>query len=253
MTGNEYLSSVLNKYTATSSEISDVKRIANSIAPALTTWAGDCLSKILFSGAYAKGTAVKGSSDIDLFISLKSSTTNPLGEIFQSLYKLSEKNGWKPRKQNVSIGINLNGYKIDLVPAKKQRDFHNWHSLYKNKTNSWTQGNISEHISTVQKSGRINEIKAIKIWRNLNSLNFPSFYLELTVIDALYGKRTNNPAANVLHTLNYIGQYFVNSRVLDPSNCNNILSNDLSKEEKSYIAQFAQHSASQKYWKDILW
>ncbi len=252
MTGDEYVSKVLRKYTTAPREISEVEMIANSIASDLAIWAGDCLSKICFSGAYAKGTAVKGSSDIDLFISLKSSTKQTLGEIFQMLFNLVNKKGWKPRKQNVSIGINLNGYKIDLVPAKKQEGLHNWHSLYKNKTKTWTQGNIAEHISTVQKSGRINEIRAIKIWRNLNDLDFPSFYLELTVINALYGKRTGNLSQNVLHTLSYIGKYFANSRVVDPSNSNNIISNDLSKEERTYIAEIAQNSASQRNWKDII-
>lgn len=253
MTGDEYVSKVLRKYTTTSKEISEVQSIANNLAIDLEIWAGNCLSKISFSGAYAKGTAVKGSSDIDLFISLKSSTKNSLGELFQMLFNLAKKNRWQPRKQNVSIGINLSGYQIDLVPAKKQEGLHNWHSLYKNKTDSWTQGNIAEHISTVQKSGRINEIRAIKIWRNLNDLDFPSFYLELTVIKALYGKRNDNLSSNVLHTLAYIGNYFANSRVIDPSNCNNIISNDLSKEEKKYIAAVAQNSATQKYWKDIIW
>lgn len=253
MTEDSYVLQTLGKYTNTINEILEVENLATSIAVDLENWAGNCLSRISFSGAYAKGTAVKGSSDIDLFISLKSSTKNSLGELFHMLYERADNNGWQPRKQNVSIGINLSGYKIDLVPAKKQESYHNWHSLYKNKNNSWTQGNIAEHISTVQKSGRINEIKAVKIWRNLNNLTVPSFFLELVVINALYGKRIGNLAENVLFALRYIGDYFTNLRIIDPSNTNNIISNDLSFEEKSYVAQVAKESSDYPYWENIIW
>jgi Second Messenger Oligonucleotide or Dinucleotide Synthetase domain len=253
MTNDEYVISILNKYTANSVEISKVEKIANVIAEDLKTWAGNCLSKIDFSGAYAKGTAIKGSSDIDLFISLKSNTNGTLGEIYEMFYNKAIQSDWQPRKQNVSIRIYLDDYEIDLVPARKQGDYHVWHSIYKNKTNSWTQTNFSSHISIVRDSGRTDEIRAIKIWRNLNKLDFPSFYLELIVINALYNQRTNNLAVNVLTALRYIADYIQNTRVIDPANSNNIISNDLTDVEKTKIAQVAQTSAIQEYWENIIW
>ncbi len=253
MTQDEYVFQILEKYEDSDAEVLEVQNLANSISNNLSFWAGDALSNISFSGAFAKGTTVKGSSDIDLFISLKSSTTNTLRDIYESLFNFASEKGWNPRPQNVSVRIVQGKYKIDLVPAKKQEIFHNWHSLYKSKTQTWTQTNVASHISTVINSNRINEIKAIKIWRNLNNLNFPSFYLELTVINALYGKRNINLADNVLYTLRYIGERFANSRVIDPANTNNIISNDFSSEEKSYIAQVAETSASQSGWGSIIW
>ena len=44
-------------------------------------WAGDCLNDIQISGSRAKGTAINISSDLDLFVSLKSTTNNTLKEI----------------------------------------------------------------------------------------------------------------------------------------------------------------------------
>ncbi|MBA3633864.1 MAG: nucleotidyltransferase domain-containing protein [Acidobacteria bacterium] len=252
MTPDEYVSQVLQKYKDSENEILQVETLAESVSKDLTVWANDCLSSISFSGAFAKGTTVKGSSDIDLFISLKSSTSNSLKEIYESLLDLASEKNWNPRPQNVSVRIIQGNYKIDLVPAKKQSNYQNWHSLYKSKTETWTQTNVASHILTVQNSNRIDEIRAIKIWRNLNNLEFPSFYLELTVINALYGKR-RNIAENVLAALNYIAKYFPNLRVIDPANTNNVISNDLSSEEKSYIAQVAKASASQSSWGSIIW
>jgi hypothetical protein len=40
---------------------------------------------------------------------------------------------------------------------------------------------------------------------------------------------------------------------MDPANTNNILSDDLTKQEKARIASLAAQSARQQYWKDIIW
>ncbi len=253
MTQDEYVYHILKKYEDSDDEVKEVQNLTQSISNSLKNWAGDALSSIFFSGAFAKGTTIKGSSDIDLFISLKSSTSNSLKEIYESLFNFALKEGWKPRPQNVSVRIIQDNYRIDLVPAKKQVNFHNWHSLYKSRTQTWVQTNVAKHISKVINSNRFDEIKAIKIWRNLNNLDFSSFYLELIVIEALHRKHHNNVATNVITALNYIAEYLPNSKVIDPSNSNNVISNEYSFDEKSYIAQVAKISVDQPNWDYIIW
>jgi hypothetical protein len=196
---------------------------------------------------------VRGSTDIDLFISLKSDVPNNLGEIYESLFKLATEAGWSPRRQNVSIGISYSGTKVDLVPARIQTGYQNYHSLYRSKTKSWTQTNVSLHIATVKNSQRNREIRAIKIWRNLRGLDFPSFYLELTMINALYRRSTVALAENVLNVLRYIADSFTQARVEDPANSNNVISNDLTAQEKNNIASEARKSSQEQYWERIIW
>jgi hypothetical protein len=50
------------------------------LEPYLRNWAGLYLSRIFISGAYAKGTAFRGSTDIDIFISLRSNYPNLRGK-----------------------------------------------------------------------------------------------------------------------------------------------------------------------------
>jgi hypothetical protein len=62
------------------------------------------------------------------------------------------------------------------------------------RSKSWRQ-RIDE--AEYRNSGRVNEIRALKVWRQCHNLDFPSFYLELTLIDALWGKPKGvNLAAN---------------------------------------------------------
>lgn len=212
---DKYVLTIKNKYHIQSViDASTQKNVIDPLVQHISKWAGEFLNGIYLSGSRVKGTAIKLSSDLDLFISLKSTTDITLKEIYDSLYNYIDSAGYKARKQNVSIGVNISGMQIDLCPAKKRPGNTNDHSLYINKRDTWTQTNIIEHINKVQNSGRISEIVMLKIWRKLHKLEFPSIYLELTVIEALRGKNKNTPANNFLLLLEYLGDEFIGKRSL---------------------------------------
>ncbi|MCY9657176.1 nucleotidyltransferase domain-containing protein [Paenibacillus chondroitinus] len=251
---DEYVIKIANKYHIRSEiDATTQKYVINPLEQLISKWAGECLNDIYLSGSRAKGTAINLSSDLDLFISLKSTTDNTLKEIYESLYGYIDRAGYKPRKQNVSIGVNVAGKQVDLVPAKKRPGNTNYHSLYISKRDTWTQTNVIEHINTVKNSDRITEIVLLKIWRKLHKLDYPSIYLELTVIEALKGKSKSAPANNFLILLDYLQNEFVDKKVVDPANTSNVISDDLYKYEKEAIQKKARESRSQKYWEDIIW
>ncbi len=201
MTSDEYVRRVLAKYAVQSGPQSPAERLGGEVAGPLRTWAGSQLNALEYSGSYAKGTGVAGVADVDIFISLKADTTGSLKELYESLFRLAQAQGWSPRRQNVSVGITLGGTRADLVPGRVQAGYQNYHSLFVRKRDSWTQTNVALHIDTVRKSGRVDEIRAIKIWRTLQGLDFPSLYLELFVIQVLAGRSKTDLAENVLYAL----------------------------------------------------
>ncbi|SRR6266699_934056 len=253
MTPDQYVEWVLAKYQVPRGPTSPAEQLGGSVAGPLRAWAGQQLNALEYSGSYAKETGVRGISDVDIFISLKADTTNTLKEIFNSLFSLVQKQGWSPRQQNVSVGVTVSGTRGDLVPGKVQAGYANYHSLYLRKKDSWTQTNVALHVDTVRSSGRLREIRAIKIWRLLQNLDFPSLYLELFTIQALSGRSQSNLAENVLHALRTIGTSLASTRIEDPANTNNVLSDDLTKQEKERIASLAAQSARQQYWDKIIW
>ncbi len=253
MTPDQYVESVLEKYAVIRGPTSPAERLGAVVAGPIGTWAGQQLNELTYSGSYAKETGVRGISDVDLFISLKSDTTNTLREIYNALYSLARQQGWSPRAQNVSVGVTINGTRGDLLPGKVQPGYQNYHSLYLRKRDSWTQTNVSLHIQTVRDSGRLKEIRGVKIWRLLRDLDFPSLYLELFTIQALAGRSRTTLADNVLHALRTIGASLASTRIEDPANSNNVLSDDLTRQEKEGIATLAAQSAREQYWKDIIW
>lgn len=162
------------------------------------------------------------------------------------------RNSFQIRRQNVSIGVIHNSYNIDLVPAKRQSQYGNDHSLCVTKKDTWIKTNIEIHILHILRSSRITEIKLTKIWRNINQLNFPSFYLELLVVDALYNCRIGEIELNFMKVLLFIADNIENRTYIDPANTNNLISDQLSKSEKRKIALIARNSSTQTYWENII-
>jgi hypothetical protein len=215
---------------------------------------GKQLREVRFSGSNAKGTAIRGNTDVDLFISLKSDPSNTLKEVFDSLYDRIRNNGYpNARKQHVSIHISHKGVEVDLVPAVHFGGNTEDHWLYVNRPNrERTKTNVNEHINLVKSSNRINEIILTKIWRLNHKLDFPSFYLELVVIEALKYQR-DGLANNFMAVLEYLSISLVSARFIDPANSNNIISDDLTDIEKKAIASQAKKSKSERLWESIVW
>lgn len=254
MTPNQYIENVVKKHKLPDSidNYTD-STVVTPLKKIIRNWAGTCLCDIKLSGSRAKGTAIDIATDLDLFISLSSATNNTLKEIYDSLYNCVVRQGIAARKQNVSIGITYQNKDVDLVPAKRQGQYGNDHSLYRRKVDSWTKTNIDTHIHKVKKSGRITEIVALKIWRENHSLDFPSIYLECFAIEVLSGRNLYSYADNFRFLLENIRDNIDNKRIIDPANSNNVLSDELNRDEKRKLAVQATSSLSESYWESIIW
>ncbi len=250
MTGDEYMRAILAKYSVNTS---GAMAAGQTIYPVLAQWGNQYLNSADFSGSLAKGTGISIGTDADIFLSLSSTTPGTLAKMYDTLYNAVTTAGYTARKQNVSIGVKVNGYSIDLVPGKRQSQYGNDHSLYKSKTSSWTQTNIATHIAYVKNSGRVDEIKILKVWRELHGLTFPSFFLEMAVIDALRNAKIGNLAANVSTALDHLRDNIKTANYIDPSNTNNVVSDDCTKTEKSAIAMKAANSRAEPYYEQVVW
>lgn len=251
MTADEYLQRILEREAVDNGTYSPVRGVQSLIAPAIREWAGTWLVGVNPSGSFAKGTANHSGTDIDLFISLAQNTPSTLKEIYDTLFRKMTEKGYTPKRQNVSICVKMNGYNVDLVPAKRQDGYSDDHSLYRRKADTWTKTNVIRHINHVQQGGRINETRVVKLWRNQKGLDFPSFYLELTVINALSGQY-GSLSSNVWRVFEYLRDTFSNARVVDPANTNNIISDDLTTAEKARIKAAAEQALKATDWNQIV-
>ncbi|SEE46312.1 hypothetical protein SAMN05444161_5843 [Rhizobiales bacterium GAS191] len=260
MTPDQYLQQILTREAVDVGPYSPVRGCQSILMPMLQLWANRFLLNVTPSGSFAKGTANLSGTDIDLFISLHPDTPETLKQIYNSLATRLREVGYQPRLQNVSVGIQVGAYRVDLVPGKIQNALMQDHSLYRRKADTWTKTNIGTHIAKVRASGRQSEIRVIKLWRDQNGLEFPSLYLELTVIAALKNIQSNAAAVllgssisgNVWKVFGYLASSFETTRVVDPSNTNNILSDDITAKDRTAIKSAATLALAKRTWGEIV-
>lgn len=252
MMPDEYLRAILAREQVDNSLYSPVRGVIASLQPTLTQWAGSYLVSVHPSGSFSKGTANRSGTDIDVFVSVSSTTPDALKQIYGTLVNKLTQVGYVPRQQNVSIGITVNGYSVDVVPAKRQDQFSDDHSLYRRKADTWTKTSVTKHISLVSGSGRLEEIRIAKLWRNQKGLDFPSFYLELAVMEALRSKPIGAVSANVWQIFTYLRDTFPAARFVDPANTNNVISDDLTVAARNQIKASAVLALQATNWAQIV-
>ena len=152
----------------------------------------------------------------------------------------------------MSLGIKVDGFDVDVVPAKRQDSFSQDHSLYRSKADTWTKTNVARHIDIVSGCGFRDEIRILKLWRNQKRLDFPSFYLELSVIEALRNTYSGSLSENVWTCLIYLRDRLPHARIVDPANTNNILSDEVTILGKAMIANAAKEALSASTWTQIV-
>lgn len=253
MTPDVYVLRIIATYRSATGPGSSPYRALKILSPLIVSWAKPYLHGVRYSGAFAKGTAIRGMTDVDLFISLKSSTPGTLRDIYTSLFEFLTLRGLSPSMQNVSIGVSVDGISVDLVPGRRQFGNTTDHSLYHGRSGTWIQTNIEQHILIVRRARRFNEVRAMKIWQYLRGLDFPSFYLELATIEALRSRPVGrNLAANFMEALRFFAYELPSTRIVDPANSSNIISDDLSDTEKRAVAAQAETSLSLS-WASVIW
>jgi len=252
MTPDEYLQAILTREAVDTGPFSPVRGVQAVLYPIIQRWAGNRLLSVHPSGSFMKSTANMSGTDIDLFISLSEQTTETLKEIYDKLFNTMNANGYTPTRQNVSINVRANGYSVDLVPGKRQNSYGDDHSLYRRKADTWTKTNVVTHISHVTRAGRLKESRIIKLWRDQQKLDFPSFYLEMAVISALSAQYGGGISGNVWKVFEYLRDRFQIARAVDPANTNNIISDDLSAADKTKIKTAAGLALKATNWSQIV-
>ena len=254
---SDYLDGILAREAVDTGPYAPARNVMTTLQPILQRWGGSYLREISPSGSFAKGTANRSGTDIDLFLSLRPETPDTLSEIYNSLDAALKQAGYRTRRQNVSINVRVTTSSgslidVDLVPAKQQNTYSSDHSLYRRKADTWTKTNVAVHIATVIQGGRQLETRVLKLWRNQKSLDFPSFYLELATIEALRSTYGGTLGERVSLVLRYLRDTWPNSRFVDPANTNNVISDDLTTAEKRAVSSAADRAIAAPTWAEVV-
>jgi hypothetical protein len=252
LTTDQYAASIVEKYRVIADTGSSSHHAADKIIPIIKRWGKQHLLGITLSGAYAKNTAIALSANVDVLVSLSPDTGMEMKTIFWNLFKYLGDHDLHPHTRDVAIRLQSGGLDVDLIPACREQE-SSGHVLFNKRSGRAVRTDIARHIHLVANSGRQQEICALKIWRERMALDFPSLYLECSVLHALGGERFGQLADNVLAVLRYLSHRFEQAVVADPANPDNLLSSDLSASDKRGIATAARDALYDENWKKMLW
>ena len=251
-TVDQYAASIVEKYHVVADTRSASHRAADEVVPLLKQWGKQYLLGITLSGAYAKNTAISLSSHVDILVVVSPVPNMEIKQVFWSLFEYLTDQGLKPRTRNVSIQVKCKGLNVDLIPAYRDRTTSG-NVLFNKRLGNEVHTDLAQHVHLVANSGRQQEICALKIWRERNTLDFPSLYLEMSVLNALDTERFGQLADNVLAVLHYLAGKVEHVILRDPANSENVVSNDISASDKQAIAKAAREVLYDENWKKILW
>ena len=207
---------------------------------------------LTLSGAYAKNTAISLSSHVDILIALSPVPGMEMKNIFWSLLEYLTDHDLDPHTRDVSIRLRSGGLNVDLIFACRDHEASGT-TLFNKRSGRAIHTDVARHVHLIANSGRQQEICALKIWRERMSLDFPSLYLEFTVLRALGSERFGQLADNILTVLRHLSSRLEQAVITAPANPDNILSNDLSAADKKAIAAAARDVLYDENWKQILW
>jgi hypothetical protein len=252
ITTEQYAASIVEKYRIVPDTNSASHRAADAVIPVLKQWGKQHLLGITLSGAYAKNTAISLSAQVDVLVALGPVPGMDMKGIYWNLFKHLSDQELRPHTREVSIRLQAGGADVDVIPACRDHETSGV-MLFNKRSGSVVHTDLGRHVHLVANSGRQQEICALKIWRERMSLDFPSLYLECTVLQALGSERFGQLADNVLAVLRYLSNRFEKAEVKDPANASNVLSNDLSASDKKAIAAAARACMYDENWGKILW
>jgi hypothetical protein len=237
MTTNEYLSEVLKSQNLDdgSKELKELQMHRADVEKLLRDKFEDSSPTIRYGGSRAKGTLILESYDLDIicyFPSKDISAGESLEDIYNNVRKaLEEKYYVTPKtsalrlksKDPVSLALDFH---VDVVPGRYvDGNDGDCFIFQSNAEKMRMKTNLDVHINHVKKSGVVDAIRLLKLWKTRKAIPVKQFVWELLIIKLLKGKT----ADSLSDQLENVWAEIINSKepitVEDPANPNG---NDLS-------------------------
>jgi hypothetical protein len=253
VSADEYLRGILAREAVDSAMRSPLRGLDGEVQRVLKSVTGNRRMELYPTGAFEKGTANASGQQIDFLASFAPTTTDTVAHLFGQIFGTLDKLGYEPRRRDVSIAVMLKNVALDIIPARREAMITDVHEVWLPRLQKTVKTNLTQHILDTQSSGRREEIRVLKIWRDQQGLDFPSFYLELSVIAALKRRPQAALSENVWAVLGYLESLFPARSVLDPVNAINIVSDLLRPPEKEAIRKAAQYARAGRAWSEIVW
>lgn len=252
VSASEYLHEILRREAIDRTPASALARIEGKIVALCQAWGSRHIVDVTPGGGFEKSMANRGGISIDYVVWIHAQSERRIPEIYESMYSAFQRLGLAPIRRDVTIALNVGNMIVDLLPAKRLSMISDIHEIYSARRVAAITTNLHQHVLDSHDAGRQDEVRILKLWRDQNGLDFPSYYLELATQAALRRRPAGALADNVWTALGFFERLLVPRALLDPANAANIVSDELSGAQKRSIALAATAARSGRPWSEIV-
>lgn len=251
MSAQQYLQSLLDQQNLSEAELSALRNLRGEVEAQVRTLEG--VQRVLYGGSYGKDTMIREWYDLDIVVYWASDCGYTLEGIFTAVGKVLSKTWQFVNPKTVAWEIPFQGgFHVDVVPGRALDASFKYANLYRTDTRTSLQTSIRVHIDTVSNSGRRDTIRLMKLWRKRKSVPFKkTLAMELATIEGCKGCRTGDLGDQVWSALKYLRDSFLEARIVDPANSNNVISDDISQADKQTIQRIAAATLQAKTWQEV--
>lgn len=248
-----YLEQLLVKYALRPQDEQAVRRArAEYEGLLLGGWEGGD-PRLLYAGSYAKKTAIRVSYDLDIVLYFPATTAMTIKDCYAAVEARLRSARRQPERKNVALRVQHRGFHVDIVPGKTLSSDPRYANLYVSGDQTTRQTSIEEHVAHVRDGGFREVLQLLKLWRLRQKVPVGSFTIELVTAQALRSFQDPKLDRRVMRVLQFFKDEFVEARLLDPANTNNIISDLVAVPIKRRVAEIAGRCCAQNSWKTIVW
>lgn len=251
LSNEDFFRQILEDQKLDSNQIDNLKNQRDAIVGELVEEIGGN-PIISDGGSYAKGTMIQASYDLDIVLYWPTNFQYSPKNLYIEVGGVLQSKGRNPRSKKVGWEIPFPGnFHIDVIPGKTIINKKDYAYLFNTDTEGRFQTSVKKQVNYVKRSGRQDIIKLMKLWMIRKEVPIKTFLLENMVIEACKGITKSIIEPQLLKAFEHISEEILIKKIHDPSNINNIISNDLPTEHKNRIKNLAENALGAEYWQDI--
>ena len=195
---------------------------------------------------------IRAGYDLDIVLYWPSDSPYSLESLYRAAESVLDRNWRTVIKKKVGLEIPFQGdFHIDVIPGKFSSSDENYAYLYNNRTGGRFQTSIYVQVDYVKNSRRQDAIRLMKLWKMRKNVPIKTFIIESCVIERCKGYDRSKLEPQLLAAFRYIRDNIQNTKIVDPANSNNIISEDVTKEQKNRIRKLAIQAIEAQYWNQV--
>jgi len=207
---------------------------------------------VYYAGSYRKKTMIKASYDLDIVLLWSSKVSTSVKDLYTKVGSELQKNWNKLRAKKVGWEIGFDGdFHIDVIPGKRKHKSQRQAYLYNREIDGRFLTSIIKQVNYIKRRRRGKVIKLMKLWVKRKEVPIKTFILELMVVKGCKYLPRKDLDLQLKTALKFIADNINTIRLEDPANHQNIITNNLTKEEKDRIRVLATQAIETKNWNQV--